>query len=81
VDVPQTPEDQVFLDYIAKYNKYYNSLADFQLRREIFKRNLVLIQLANQTSENFNLEANYFADMTPTEIQGLFKYTDVPTVV
>ncbi len=44
VDIPKTDEDQMFLDWIAEWGKSYVSTSQFMFRREIFKRNLQLVQ-------------------------------------
>ena len=39
VDPPISIEDKEFLSYVDRFGKDYNSKAEFEFRREIFKRN------------------------------------------
>ena len=81
VDVPQTEVDKQFLNFVDFYNKTYSSLNDFQFRREVYKRNIKLIQLSQSrvaNGGNLKLGTTRFADQTPQEIQSIMKYKPVP---
>jgi hypothetical protein len=59
-----------FLNFQKKYNKYYDSLEQFEARFEIFRDNLQTIISHNlQNNYNFTLEINHFSDLTPEEFK------------
>jgi hypothetical protein len=71
VDVPETEEDVDFLSFVDYYDKGYQSQAEFSFRREIFKRNMRLVKLAQARApqgSNLKLGATRFADQTPNEM-------------
>ncbi|CDW86577.1 cathepsin l [Stylonychia lemnae] len=77
IDIPTTPEDNQFLEYISQFSKSYTSTSEFNLRKEIFKRNLRLINMYK--SSNYKMGLNFFADFTPGEIFARLKYADHKT--
>jgi len=58
--------DNVFLDFMTKYNKQYSSVAEQALRYEIFKATLLKIEEHNKVS-TFQIGVNQFADMSTEE--------------
>lgn len=62
-----------FLNFQKKHNKEYNSLEEFESRFEIFRTNLHKINSHNsQTTYNFTLSVNHFADLTPNEFKTIY---------
>ena len=64
-----------FLRFQKKYDKFYDSLDQFEARFEIFRDNLQTILSHNlQNNYNFTLEINHFSDLTPEEFKNYYTY-------
>ena len=62
-----------FLRFQKKYDKFYDSLDQFEARFEIFRDNLQTILSHNlQNNYNFTLEINHFSDLTPEEFKNYY---------
>jgi len=62
-----------FLNFQKTHNKIYYSLEEFEKRFEIFRTNLHNIVSHNsQTTFNFTLSVNHFADLTQNEFKELY---------
>jgi C1A family cysteine protease len=70
LNLTEQQEWNEFLHFQKKYNKYYDSLYQFEARFEIFRDNLQTIISHNlQNKFNFTLEVNHFSDLTPEEFK------------
>ena len=70
VNVSEQQEWNEFLNFQKKYDKYYDSLEQFEARFEIFRDNLQTVLSHNlQNKYNFTLEVNHFSDLTPEEFK------------
>jgi len=59
-----------FKDFIQKYSKKYETAQELEQRFEIFRTNLRSIILHNSdSSQNFSMALNGFADLTPAEFK------------
>ncbi|CAM0907964.1 unnamed protein product [Alopecurus aequalis] len=56
-------------EWMAKYGRTYNDVAEKARRLEVFKANMVFIESVNAANDKFWLEANQFADMTNDEFR------------
>ncbi|TNV77282.1 hypothetical protein FGO68_gene5551 [Halteria grandinella] len=77
VDVPKTQQDADFLRFVDKFGKQYTSQTDFAFRREIYRRNMVLLEQARERigkESTLVLGVTRFADQTPIEMQAQMKY-------
>lgn len=73
VSLTEQQEWNEFLNFQKKYDKYYNSLDQFEARFEIFRDNLQTILSHNlQNNYNFTLEVNHFSDLTPEEFKNYY---------
>ena len=62
-----------FLNFQKTHNKVYYSLEEFEKRFEIFRTNLhTIISHNSQTTFNFTLSVNNFADLTQNEFKELY---------
>ncbi len=57
---------QLFQKFIIKYNKQYNSVAEYLLRFNIFKKNL---ERFSQNKSSYKIGINQFTDLTQTEFR------------
>ncbi|KQJ81830.1 senescence-specific cysteine protease SAG39 [Brachypodium distachyon] len=65
--------------WMAKYGRVYNDVAEKAQRLEVFKANVAFIELVNAGNDKFSLEANQFADMTVDEFRAAHTgYKPVP---
>jgi len=62
-------DHQKFLNFIAKYNKVYKNVHEFEARLSNFVQTLKEIEAENSTNENFKLGINKFADLTSYEMR------------
>jgi C1A family cysteine protease len=70
LNLTEQQEWSEFLNFQQKYNKYYDSLEQFESRFEIFRDNLQIILSHNlQNNYNFTLHVNHFSDLTPEEFK------------
>jgi len=70
LNLTEQQEWNEFLHFQNKYDKYYDSLDQFEARFEIFRDNLQTIISHNlQNKYNFTLEVNHFTDLTPEEFK------------
>ncbi|CAK70412.1 unnamed protein product (macronuclear) [Paramecium tetraurelia] len=53
--------------WMLKYNKQYYSLLEQEYRRQVFERNVKLVEETNKKQTDFVLEINEFADLTQEE--------------
>jgi C1A family cysteine protease len=70
LNLTEQQEWNEFLHFQKKYDKYYDSLDQFEARFEIFRDNLQTIISHNlHNNFNFTLEVNHFTDLTPEEFK------------
>jgi len=60
-----------FMNYLSKYGKQYESLAEFVLRKEIYIARNVFIREHNSRPSNFTLGHNIFSDWKPEEMASM----------
>jgi KDEL-tailed cysteine endopeptidase len=71
----------LFVSFQERFSKKYGSIAELQHRYEVFRENLQTIRRHNSISfQNFTLDINQFADLTPTEFNILYVGLTEPTV-
>ena len=64
-----------FVNYAARFNKFYEDINEFVLRFERFVYHHRLINEHNNTNkENFNLGHNQFSDWTDAEYVAILNY-------
>jgi len=62
-----------FTNFQAKFNKFYNTIEEFEMRFVIFRTNLRNIILHNlDHSQNFTMGINQFTDLTAEEFKTQF---------
>lgn len=67
----QNSEFEIFL---STYNKSYNSVQEYELRRKIFEENTALINKHNSEGHSFTLKMNQFGDLTDEEFKSRLGY-------
>ena len=73
LNLSEQQEWNEFLHFQKTHNKYYDSLEEFESRFQIFRANLhTIISHNTQTTFNFTLSVNHFADLTPNEFKELY---------
>ncbi|CAK0895527.1 unnamed protein product, partial [Prorocentrum cordatum] len=58
-----------FLDWYKEYKRNYTDYAEKKKRFAIFAANYVYMQFKNRTTNDYELDVNEFADMTPEEFK------------
>merc|ERR1712127_362120 len=61
-----------FAAFKERHGKQYGSKAEMELRREVFKANLVKIEEHNQSGATWKKEVNEFSDLTEAEFESLY---------
>lgn len=56
---------------MSKHNKHYSTTGEFNTRKALFKNSFDLVSLHNAVEEDFKLEVNFLADLTPEELHAL----------
>ena len=65
-----TAEFMHFINYVAKYNKSYESVAEFDMRKEIFLRTHAFIEESNSSGNQKHVSGhNKFSDWTDEEFK------------
>jgi C1A family cysteine protease len=70
-----TAQDYEFMKYVTEYGKMYGTKAEFNLRSELFKKELAHIEEQNASGNNTHtLALNHMADWTADEYNKLLGY-------
>ena len=70
-----------FENFLATYNKGYNSVSEYEMRKAIFEDNLNYINQMNSENHSFTLGMNEFGDLTLEEFKARLGYKpSKPTV-
>ena len=65
-----TAEFMHFINYVAKYNKSYESVAEFDMRKEIFLKTHAFIEESNSSGKQKHVSGhNKFSDWTDEEFK------------
>jgi C1A family cysteine protease len=67
-------EFQEFQRFLIKYNKQYNTIAEYFLRFNVFKKNLKRFA---QNKASYKMGINKFTDLTPTEFRKTYLNLDM----
>ncbi|CAD8151994.1 unnamed protein product [Paramecium octaurelia] len=62
--------------WMLKYNKQYYSVLEQEYRRQVFEKNVKLIEETNQKQNDFVLQINEFADLTSEEFSIKYLHYD-----
>ena len=54
---------------MAKYGKNYDQIDQVRLRLKLYQEKKVLVETNNLSNKDFQLELNYFADLTDEEME------------
>ena len=66
IDKSERNTFQEFQKFLIKYNKKYNTIAEYFLRYNVFKKNL---KRFSQNKASYKMGINQFTDLTPTEFR------------
>ena len=70
-----TTDDHHFISYVAKFGKHYATKEEFEMRGEIFKKNLNFINQNNARKDvTYTLAPNKFSDYTEAEYKKMLGY-------
>lgn len=73
LNLTEEEEWNEFINFQKTHNKVYYSLEEFETRFKIFRTNLHnIISHNTQTTFNFTLSVNHFADLTPNEFKKFY---------
>ena len=74
IDKSERLEFQEFQRFLIKYNKQYNTVAEYLLRFNVFKKNLKRFA---QNKASYKMGINKFTDLTPTEFRKTYLNLDM----
>ena len=74
IDKSERFEFQEFQRFLIKYNKQYNTIAEYFLRFNVFKKNLKRFA---QNKASYKMGINKFTDLTPTEFRKTYLNLDM----
>ena len=74
IDKSERFEFQEFQRFLIKYNKQYNTVAEYLLRFNVFKKNLKKFA---QNKASYKMGINKFTDLTPTEFRKTYLNLDM----
>ena len=77
IDNSERKTFQEFQKFLIKYNKKYNTIAEYFLRYNVFKKNL---QRFSQNKASYKMGINQFTDLTPTEFRKGYLNLDMKLV-
>ena len=61
--------DSVFIEYLAKFGKSYENVAEYEMRKAIFEESLKNVTEHNaKENETWQMGLNLFSDMLPHEV-------------
>src|SRR5690349_3852273 len=60
-------DEHHFIQFVRKYNKTYNTPNERQLRFDIFRKNMDLIESHNKKESSFKLKMNSLGDLSNEE--------------
>jgi len=66
--------DEMFNQHLEEYNKVYATKEEYNFRREIFRKNMKIIEDHNSRDEGFELGINHMIDWTDDEYKRLLGY-------
>ena len=65
----QNSGDSEFIEYLAKFGKSYEDLAEYEMRKAIFEETLKNVTEHNaKENETWQMGLNQFSDMLPHEV-------------
>ena len=65
----QNSGDSEFIEYLAKFGKSYEDLAEYEMRKAIFEETLKNVTEHNaKENETWQMGLNQFSDMLPYEV-------------
>ena len=77
IDNSERKTFQEFQKFLIKYNKKYNTIAEYFLRYNVFKKNL---KRFSQNKASYKMGINQFTDLTPTEFRKGYLNLDMKLV-
>ena len=77
IDNSERKTFQEFQKFLIKYNKKYNTIAEYFLRYNVFKKNL---KRFSQNKVSYKMGINQFTDLTPTEFRKGYLNLDMKLV-
>ena len=77
IDKSERNTFQEFQKFLIKYNKKYNTIAEYFLRYNVFKKNL---KRFSQNKASYKMGINQFTDLTPTEFRKGYLNLDMKLV-
>jgi len=75
-DISESEVTVAFGNFMAEYNKHYDTIEETIMRYNIFADNYRYIENHNMENTDFELAVNQFADLTPEEFK--FKFLNNP---
>ena len=61
-----------FDEFVSKFGRSYASVAEYEIRAQVYRSNLELIAKLNDQPGSALFSVNKFADMTPSEFSSAF---------
>ena len=73
-----TPEEKMFIDYLAKYGKSYGTNEEYEFRFKIFQQSMVKMTMNNMKNDlTYTLGINKFSDWTKDEYKRLLGFKKI----
>lgn len=70
------PADYAFMNFISEHNKSYGTVAEFNFRAAVFKKNYEMVTAHQATDASFELGINQFSDYTEDEWKKMMGYIE-----
>jgi len=73
-----TPLDYEFMRYVSQHNKMYQTVEQFEMRKELFSATNDFVQEANSADNLYTAGHNQFSDYTEKEMNNILGLKDMP---